>query len=580
MCGVWGSWRPADVSVVEDFSPSEKLYRRGPDERTLELYPQFALSLFHARLAIQGISGNVGRQPMTSRSSRFICVFNGEIFNFRELAELYSIDCKGSDTRLLVELLELLGVEKALSIIDGMFAIAVFDTINKNLCLARDTKGEKPLYYCVNDQSITFSSTLLDVSSVKKLSTCWIENFLTYGGSFDNTTVYTGIFKVMPGEVLHFTFDEGVIKKRQTKISYNDVGREFNSLAGQVISDYTSCDVELACLLSGGADSNFILSQSKKYQKIKSYHVQFHDGDPETKVVKNNLERGVINDVSIFEVEDQSRLEVLRSVIEKIDQPNCDPSLIPYYEVLSVINQNGFKVLLTGDGGDELFYGYKRHQSFFVIWFIFNSIIRFFGLTRVNNYFRQKSENKYVRAFLSTTVEGYFFSFFEIPKLAKTLQFPRKKFQNKFSSALTELIKLERSFFLENYVLRKVDEVSMYYGIETRAPLLSNRLIHSRNNLDLLDYMKHVGKKFIKKQLRKDGFRVLKFKGGFTPKWEAITKSYPAKILLDTVYEKVPNVLDDLGGLLVVQDLVQANILFKYRMLVLSFWLNANEVDK
>jgi asparagine synthase (glutamine-hydrolysing) len=357
---------------------NKRIQHRGPDDQGTFIDTERGLALGHLRLSIIDLSAG-GHQPMIDPSGDKI-VFNGEIFNYKELKKYlpeYSFKTE-SDTEILLQLYRKYG-HSALQYLNGMFAFAFFDQTKNELLLARDRAGKKPLYYSTKNGIFTFSS------EIKALLTLpWIDakpddkalyNFLTFNHLDVPQTMFEGIYKLGPGELM--TVDKNGIKEHRSyyEINYQNLNYQtekqledavFNAIDKSV--EYRMvADVPVGAFLSGGVDSSAVVALMRKYSSntIKTFSVGF-DGQPDYD------ERIYAQQISkMFNTEHYEKIvtktdieEFLPAIVEIFDEPMADATCIPIYFISQLAKQHQTIVVQTGDGADELFAGYKGWMKY------------------------------------------------------------------------------------------------------------------------------------------------------------------------------------------------------------------------
>ena len=385
MCGIAGFWALGSIAprqVVESMTAA--LNHRGPDSRGVWDSPDGALSLCHARLAIVDLSEQ-GRQPMASRSGRFMVVYNGEIYNHLELRhELGSeVPWRGhSDTETLLEAIERWGLAGALSRAVGMFAIALWDRDEGTLTLARDRMGEKPLYYGVGRSGFAFASELkalrpcpgLDFS----LDEPALRGFVRFGFIGGAHSAYAGIRKLPPASclVLHspddlsapvpyWTLPQPVPDATAGAPDEADDGAriaELERLLQRSVGQQMLSDVPLGAFLSGGIDSSLIvaLMQKASSQRVRTFSMGFGDArDDELAAARQTATRLGTEHTELL-VTPADVLGVVPRLAGIYDEPFADSSQVPTV-LLSQLTRRHVTVALSGDAGDELFGGYNRY---------------------------------------------------------------------------------------------------------------------------------------------------------------------------------------------------------------------------
>ena len=390
MCGLTGFYnkqiQPRSEVTEQLHSMSAALLHRGPDSQGIWLDSERGIALAHRRLAIQDLSP-LGHQPMVSRDGRFVIVFNGEIYNFLELKA--DLEAKGrtfrghSDTEIMLEAFSEWGIPVALQKFSGMFAFALWDRQTAKLYLARDRFGEKPLYYGWQGNSFLFGSELKALRvhpewrnriNRDALTLLMRHNFIPAPHS-----IFTNIFKLMPGTFL--VLDGGTASTAvQTYWSCRDAFEYGinNPLTGSAddmvdaletelrgsIKRQMIADVPLGAFLSGGIDSSTIvaLMQSIGSSPVKTFTIGFgEDGYNEAHHAKAISQVLQTDHTELYVSPEQAR-EVIPQLPFIYDEPFADSSQIPTWLVARMARSR-VTVSLSGDAGDELFGGYGRYYQ-------------------------------------------------------------------------------------------------------------------------------------------------------------------------------------------------------------------------
>ena len=524
MCGFLGSATFNTISENTIVSCNERVECRGPDEKIIINNKKFKSNkLFHNlifnRLSIIDLTKNAS-QPMYSEEFNTLIMFNGEIFNHKELRKkleqsklrFYS---SHSDTETLLLGLSYYGLE-FLDKINGQFSIFFYDIKNNEYYLIRDRAGQKPLYFSINSNGFYFGSDLL---SIKKLSNNHeineeqIINYINFGTSITPNTFYKNISTVNPGEFVKVSFKDdkfNVEKNKYWQLSnfFDEkkfIEQEFIELFEDSVKKRLESDVPVSNFLSGGLDSTAVIKAIKKDRDdINTFSMvtnskKYNESDFMEQVVKK------YNTNHHYEIIDKDiSFEEVKSIITSYDDLIYDPSLIPTFILSNKISKN-FKVALSGDGGDELLSGYEHYSNFHkakrnpekLVRFLFNFYPVNFGSG--NNILKHSSDWR-----------SAFSSYYGDEKLMKLLKienyasfsdiYLENKKENWKSLMLTDY-----EFFLNEMMLKKIDRSSMLNSLEIRSPFLDYRLFEyviSHNSLN--DNNKYSPKKIIKKYLSPD----------------------------------------------------------------------------
>lgn len=391
MCGIAGMmfYRGSELSPIVS-RMVERIRYRGPDDSGLWCAADYGLALGHARLSILDLSPT-GHQPMESASGRYVIVFNGEIYNHVELrGQLTSLPWRGhSDTETLLAAFETWGVEKALQATVGMFALALWDRVERRLVLARDRIGEKPLYYGWSRETFLFASELkaLEVypdwhGEIDRES---LALFMRYAYVPLPYSIYSGIRKLLPGTYATISptcvpgswpepkpyWSASAVARQSLQDDWTDrtAADELNRLLSRAVKGQMVADVPLGALLSGGIDSSTVVSlmQAHSSRPVKTFSIGFQDDEyneaPQAKAVAAHLG----TEHTELYVSSSDALAVIPHLPTLYDEPFGDSSAIPTHLVARLAKQQ-VTVALSGDGGDELFGGYNRYSWGSLIW--------------------------------------------------------------------------------------------------------------------------------------------------------------------------------------------------------------------
>ena len=352
---------------------------RGPDSFGYWSSNDGRIHLGHRRLSIIDLS-NDGDQPMISSCGRYVITFNGEIYNFKklgnELIKKFNINFKNkTDTIVLLELISRYGLLVALKKIEGMFAFGLWDKRDKKLHLVRDRLGEKPLFYFYDSNVLVFGSELKTINEYPKLSLeiCKKASFYysILGYVPAPLSIYKNTFKVMPAQVLTFS-NKGILKKTYyeikpnksaTNLSYQDHKYNIKKSLEESVKKMMVADVEIGCFLSGGIDSSLValMMQKNASKKIKTFSVGFLEKEYD----ESNFARLVADKIGTnhygIKVKTNDMFQHLENMVKIVSEPFSDSSIIPTY-LISKLASSKVKVVLSGDGGDEIFLGYNRYK--------------------------------------------------------------------------------------------------------------------------------------------------------------------------------------------------------------------------
>ncbi len=509
MCGIAGmyarDWLGSDGSAVLR-RMTGALVRRGPDDEGFLIDGPVALGM--RRLSI--IDLKTGHQPLANEDHSVWVVFNGEIYNYRELTEMLLAlghrFATASDTEVLVHLYEEYG-EQCVNRLRGMFAFAIWERARRTLFLARDRLGIKPLYYADTPQGCVFASELKAIAQSpwvsQQVSPDALTAYLQYGYVPDPLTIREGVSKLPPGHTLTVVDGRAGAPRR-----YWDSARFFRNGAPPVheeeameallqarlesaVRSHLVSDVPVGAFLSGGVDSSTVVAimALEASGPIKTFSVGFREaGYNELPYARRVAEFfGTDHHELLVEPAD---LGVLEDVLSALDEPFADPSAIPTYLVSRLARQH-VKVVLSGDGGDELFAGYDRY--------LIDRRRRHLGIlgdTGLGGPLRRVSE-----ALPEGTAGKNYLYNLSLPRMERYLDsislFPARAIDNLLDLAptgtgsaldgvltagqgldpLSRLQDFDLRTYLPGDILTKLDRMSMANSLEARVPLLDHPLV-------------------------------------------------------------------------------------------------------
>ncbi|NTW32846.1 MAG: asparagine synthase (glutamine-hydrolyzing), partial [Bacteroidetes bacterium] len=494
---------------------------------------------------------NSANQPMVSCNGRYVIVYNGEVYNFKEIEnELRNSNCElnlktSSDTEVILEAFSFWGhnfVQK----MNGMFAIAIYDKLENSVHIFRDRVGIKPIYYYWDGQNFAFASELkvLKQSDFIKnnISTNFIavNEYLHLGYIPEPHSIYENIFKFPSGSYAvlsnnKLTFQkywslEDKIKKN-TLIDETEAKCQLKELLISSVKYRMISDVPFGTFLSGGIDSSLVtaIAQSNSTDAVKTFNIRFTDSKYNESIYANNIAKYLSTNHHEYTVTEKDAIKLIPELINIYDEPYADSSAIPTLLVSKMARQN-VTMTLSGDGGDELFMGYGAYR-----WAerLNNPFIKTFRkpaqllLSNLSNKYRRASklfgyQNSETLGSHIFSQEQYLFSRNEIFDLVKQDFYRDILLNENFENVHRKLIPSEKqslfdfNYYLKDDLLVKVYRASMYSSLETRVPLLDYRIVEFAFNLSPLLKYKNNTSKFLLKEVLYDYIPAKYFD---RPKW-------------------------------------------------------------
>lgn len=522
MCGIAGFCNYTGDWGTLIKKMNKRMAHRGPDASGLWASEDERVVFGHQRLSIVDLSAN-GAQPMISHSGRYVIAFNGEIYNYKKLAdrllaEKKVTDFRGtSDTEVLLEALEAYGIEETLTMCKGMFAIALYDKKERSLFLARDRVGEKPLYYgFVNDGStqnlFAFASEIGPLTELDNfqnpINTAVLDLYFTHGYIPAPYSIYQDIFKLEQGTILEIKFPFGrkdisvstywsmkeTAKKGQDHLfsgSREEASQELERLLKESIREQMVADVPVGAFLSAGIDSSTVvaLMQSQNHNKVKSFTIGMSEEDYNEAAAAKEIAKYLGTDHTELYITEQDAVGVIPGLSSMFGEPFADSSQIPTY-LVSRMTREHVTVSLSGDGGDELFCGYTSYESVSRIWnkmkkipwFIrkpCSSIVLHSPLVK-NPIYRTKG------TLLGARGPGELYeTSYETDPLTRKISryhencpYPYSELEPGYLSEVNHNVMLmDMLMYHPDDILVKVDRAAMAVSLETRVPMLDKDVV-------------------------------------------------------------------------------------------------------
>jgi asparagine synthase (glutamine-hydrolysing) len=534
----------------------DSIGHRGPDDRGIWSDVRAGVAIGHVRLAIIDTT-SAGRQPMTSPSSRYILAFNGEIYNHPELAQELKSEIPGlrflgtSDTEVMLRCVEHWGIERTIKKLVGMFAIALWDTVEESLTLVRDRAGEKPLYYGVIDGELVVCSELHAMSraysSHLRVSSEAIFQFLHLGYVPAPISIYNSISKLPPGHCIKLLRSGSLDAPRPywclpqdrlpdalpsgQPIKIDDAVFELNIRMRQAILGQLHSDVPIGALLSGGIDSSLVcaIAQSQSTSRLKTFTIGFAEREFDEAEFAAKIAAHLGTEHTTLYVDTGHLLHIVPQLATIYDEPFADSSQIPT-ALLSNLIRKHVTVALSGDGADELFGGYTRYIKTLDAWsrvgklrpsarcLMADAIDRMLRVRRVGplglverGSHRPWSRNQVRLSRLGHMLRASSFDEFYVAQncIWNMEDIPARGIPRNgamapsftVSDPLYQMRRIDFESYLPDDILVKVDRASMKSSLEVRAPYLDHKIIEFAMGLPNNVLFSHGAGKFILREL-------------------------------------------------------------------------------
>lgn len=543
MCGIIGI-------LSENVSPKPEFLKtiahRGPDSQNS--FHEGNIYLGHTRLSIQDLSENAN-QPMFSDDSRYVIVFNGEIYNHQEIRDKYLKDVafrSTGDTETVLYAFIYLG-EKIFDLLNGIFSFSIYDRKTQELIIARDHFGVKPLYIYRDTDKLIFSSevkSFLDVPIKKEIDYEGLVNYLTFLWSPGEKTAFKNVKKLLPGHYLKGNINDISNFKEVdfNRIGYtgiysnkseSDLIDELDELLNKAVKRQMLSDVPVGFFLSGGLDSTLLVAIARRQNpnlKIPCFTIDIGAWSGKQENFVNDLQyakkaaRYLNVDLEVVKA-DISIISDFDKMIWHLDEPQADAAPLNVLKIAELAREKNIKVLIGGTGGDDIFSGYRRHQAlkaeifFEKIPLLLRKVIKFFAellprnsvhIRRIKKIVKNIDRDQHFRMkgffqWLSTADVYDLFT----PNVKRQLSYydPTEYFDNltnKIKSEhdlLNKMLFWELNTFLVDHNLNYTDKMGMATGIEIRVPYLDRELVAFTQTLPPALKLKQNETKYILKKV-------------------------------------------------------------------------------
>ena len=523
---------------------AEMIQRGSNDQR---VYSDLFCSLGTSRISKE--DSNNYEHPIFYEENSKVIVFNGEIYNSQELKVKLEINGHAfktnSDTEIILHAYEEYG-EDFLKYLHGMFAIAIWDEKNKELLLARDRIGKKPLYYCNEIDKLLFGSELKNIMAtndiIKKINLEAVENFLRFYYIPQPMTIFENVFQLMPGHYLRYsTEDDSLMIKKYWDIdseivekeeSYESIQKVLRETLNISVKERMASGGASGAFLSGGIDSSIVvgLMAEQSDNPINTFTIGYKDNNEydESTLAKKVANLHNTNHTELF-IEFHDLFDIIENIIEKMDEPFADSSTIPTYYV-SRLTRNHTANALSGDGGDELFAGYNKYTSVYYqqLYSKVPRIIREKIIEALLNIIPEDNRNTIAsfatkaKKFISSADNNTFHMHVKLMEAYDSDQISKlviNKSFNKFNvdkqlldyfnhlnseEPVNRMMYTDLKFALPNDMLVKTDRMSGIHGLGIRSPFLDHKVVELAYEIPLTYKMRGTNRKIILKETFSD----------------------------------------------------------------------------
>jgi len=547
MCGICGIVNFNGSQLIEDNTLCQMIQRmkhRGPDDEGI--FNDGHVGLGMCRLSIIDLAG--GKQPIANEDESMWIVFNGEIYNYQELCTF--LQKKGhafrtqSDTEVILHLYEEFGSD-CVHHLNGIFAFAIWDSVRQEMIVARDRMGVKPLYYTQANSQFIFGSELkviLTHPDVKRdIDLISLNEYLSFEYVPSPRTIISGIHRLEPGQILRYN-KYGVHIEQYWHISmapseshspvdWRDYANSFHQVFKESVQQELVSDVPVGVLLSGGLDSSAIaaLMVDSYPGTVNSFSVKFEEGSFDESGYARLAAQHLGTNHKELVLTSKMAVETVPKIVDFLDEPFGDSSLIPTF-LLSKFARQDVKVVLGGDGGDELFAGYPtliahrliEYYERLVPWHIrtyiapkilellptsFDNISLDFKVRRFlagRGMPLQVRHHRWIGSFVDENKELLLQDWLKsILRDTYTQAYVHAR-QSDAALALNQLLYVDMKMYLEGDILYKVDRASMAASLEVRVPFLNRNVVNFVTNLPVeLKLRRLTGKYLLKKSMRR-----------------------------------------------------------------------------
>jgi len=564
MCGIAGFWiqreNNKEASKEEIIKMTRILAHRGPDDEGFYIDEKTGIALGHRRLSILDLSPK-GHQPMISCSGRYVIVYNGEVYNYKELRKEIKNNCdikfkSDTDTEVILAGFEIWGIEETLRRVNGMFAFALWDRKEKELFLARDRIGIKPLYYGIQNGILFFASELKAIRANRffkpEIDRSALALFFRHNYIPAPYSIYKNIKKLEPAyyaiidknlniKIRCYWNIEKIVKdgvKTPIELSEKEATLELEKLLLDSVKKRMIADVPLGAFLSGGIDSSTVvaLMQAQSNIPVKTFTIGFYEDNYSEAKCAKKVAKHLSTDHTELYVTPKEAIDVIPKLPDIYDEPFSDSSQIPTF-LVSQLTKRYVTVSLSGDGGDELFGGYNRYFWASNIWSRMKflpfalrlkmaKVVFLFSPQSIDNFFKkieiiipEKFKQtlygdklyKLSKVLISRSSDEIYkrlISHWKSPeglvlnsKESKTILDDFLRIKDFIPNFKDRMMFFDFMTYLPDDILTKVDRASMAVSLEVRVPILDYRIVEFSKKLPLNFKIKNGKSKWILRQI-------------------------------------------------------------------------------
>lgn len=563
MCGIAGFWaqrgNDGEILKKEIIKMTRVLAHRGPDDEGFYIDEKAGIALGHRRLSILDLSPK-GHQPMISFSGRYVIVYNGEVYNYKELRKAiennFNVKFKSdTDAEVILAGFEIWGVEGTLERMNGMFAFALWDKKKRKLFLMRDRIGIKPLYYGVQNGILFFASELKAIRANRffkpEIDRNALALFFRHNYIPAPYSIYKNIKKLEPGyyavidknlniKIRRYWDIEKIVEdgiKNPIDLSEKEAALELERLLLDSVKKRMIADVPLGAFLSGGIDSSTVvaLMQAQNNIPVKTFTIGFYENNYNEAKYAKKVAKHLGTDHTELYITPKEAIDVIPKLSDIYDEPFSDSSQIPTF-LVSQLTKRYVTVSLSGDGGDELFGGYNRYFRASNTWNKINFIpyvvrlrlskmislfsprfidrvlkpVRVIAPKQVKNILSGDKVLKFSKILTSRNPDELYKRLISHWKSPEGLVFNSKepktilddlRIKDFIPNFKNRMMFFDFITYLPDDILTKVDRASMAVSLEARVPILDYRIVEFSKKLPLNFKIKNDKSKWILRQV-------------------------------------------------------------------------------